>query len=188
MGVLDRLLRDAARDGASKGPPASRATPVQQAAPSPEALRNQEFLAKSSSLPAPEDGATRLFRVGEIATNYQPPKTVKMWGQQIPYTQWQALTKEARESGTNPSGAAGRWATDAADQLDFYIRDNPLDAPVYYFDVPNASQYNVSRTPYLKNSRNETREFILPDDQLKAGKRLMSLATLLLAPAASQDE
>jgi hypothetical protein len=129
-----------------------------------------------------------MFRVGELATNYQPPKAMTMWGQQIPYDQYQALTKEARETGTNPSGAAGRWATDAANELDFYIGDNPLDAPIYYFDVPNASQHNVANTPYLKNSRNPTREFVLPDDQLKTGRRLMSLAPLLLAPAASQDQ
>lgn len=164
-------------------PPPAPAPPRPQPQATAADLRYQEFLRRAAALPPPEGGATRLYRVGETATNFVPPKVIKQWGQEVPYEQWRASLREAQENGPTPHGANGRWATDAPNELDFYIRDNDLDTPIYYFDVPNAQQYNVSRTPYAKNSRNHAREFVLPDDRLRAGTRLMSLAALLLAPA-----
>ena len=170
---------------AAPPPPAPTPRSAQTQAPKPKTPhdeRVEEFLAKSGNLPPPEPGATRLYRVGERATDYQTPKTIKQWGQEIPYEEWRAQIEKAQgPAGPNPRGAAGRWATDAAHELDYYIQDNPVDAPVYYFDVPDHGQYNVANTPYLKNSRNPEREFVLPDSQLSIGKRLMALAPLLMA-------
>ena len=143
-----------------------------------------------ASEPAP-DGHVRLYRVGEIATNYKPPETVRMWGREIPYAEWRHSRDEAMKGSfdTNPAGAAGRWATDAPGELDFYVGDNDLNAPVYRFDVPEAElpQYNVRNTPFAGSSRNHDREFVLPDQHLRKAVRIMAVPALIGAGASSQQ-
>jgi hypothetical protein len=138
--------------------------------------RYEEFLRRAAADTPPAEDMTRLYRVGETATQYQPPKTVRMFGQDIPYEQFVAMKEAGEGFNPNPKGAAGRWATDAPHELDFYIGDNSLTAPIYRFDVPSSevAQYNVANTPFLKNSRNATREFVLPDEYLERAVRLLS--------------
>lgn len=169
-----------------KGVPASGLTPHQE--------RYKELMRRvEAAEPAPE-GHTRLYRVGEVATNFQPPKTVKQWGKDIPYDEWRAWrdTEMKRAGGLdpNPHGAAGRWATDAPHELDFYVGENDLTAPIYHFDVPSheVPQHNVRNTPFLENSRNPDREFVLPTEHLKKAVRIMSLPTAVGVGAAASGQ
>ena len=158
----------------------------------PHQQRFEEFLRRAESAPAPADGTTRLYRVGEIATNYKPPETVRLYGRDMPYAEFVSMREQALSGGfnTNPQGAAGRWATDAPKELDFYVGDNDLDAPIYRFDVPASEvpQYNVSKTPFSGSSRNHEREFVLPDQHLKNAVRIMAVPAAVGVGAASQGQ
>jgi hypothetical protein len=169
------------------GPPPAPPPPLPPpAAARSEALeRYDEFLRRLDAAPPPQEGMTRLYRVGETATQYQPPKTVRMFGQDIPYEQFLASKRTQEGFNPNPEGAAGRWATDAPRELDFYIGDNAATAPIYRFDLPTSevSQYNVRNTPFLQNSRNPAREFVLPDKYLEQAVRMLTLGAPIAAGA-----
>lgn len=161
-------------------PPAPPAPPpAPPVAPAPG--RYEEALQKAAALPSPDDGMERLYRVGEIATNYKPPETVRLWGRDVPYEEFQRV-RAARlaDSGardTNPSGAAGRWFGNRAEDMDYYINDNPTDTPVYVVDVPKSDlpEMNVRATPYAGSSLNQDREFVLTDRHLANARRLMAI-------------
>ena len=165
-------------------PPPKAADAV--AAVDPYQQRYEELLSRVRQAAPPAEGHTRLYRVGEIATNYRPPETVRMYGRDMPYSEYRSIrdahTKDLIAKGllvrdTNPRGAAGRWATDAPHELDFYLNENDLDAPVYSFDVPteDVSRYNVRNTPFSGSSKNHDREFVLPKGQLKKAVRVLSV-------------
>ena len=177
-------------------PPQKMATSTQGI--DPYAARYQELMRRVQQADPPADGMTRLYRVGETRTNYRPPQTVRMYGQDVPYAEWQALraaavqdqvAKGLRVRDTNPAGAAGRWATDAPHELDFYINENELDAPIYSFDVPaeDVPRFNVRNTPYESSSKNHDREFVLPKGPLKKAVRIMAVPALIGAGASSQQ-
>jgi hypothetical protein len=168
-------------------PPAPPPLPAKPPA-GPDAYdeRYAEFLKKSLTLPPADQGNVRMYRVGQTSTNFVPPQTVRMFGRDMPWDEFRANMEEGHRTGPHPPGAAGRWFTDAPEELDFYIKDNELDTPIYYLDVPKpeAVAANVQNTPYAKNSRNHAKEFVLPEGLVSQATRLMSiLAPLLLAPS-----
>jgi len=168
-------------------PPPPRVAPARPAeahgplAPSPSKERYDEAIRRVESLPPPEAGHERLYRVGEIATNYKPPETMKLYGQDVPFAEFQRhRTHVLAGSGardTNPQGAAGRWFGNRPQDMDYYINDNPLDTPVYYADVPKGELggMNVQKTPYSNSSLNHEREFVLPDDALRRATRVLAI-------------
>jgi len=127
------------------------------------------------SEPTPE-GHTRLYRYGEVPKDFVPPKTVKMWGEEVPYEEFQrqrAATIGDRDM--TPPEAAGRWFTDDPDQLDLYIRDSKHPKAAYHTDVPTDSlgSYNVAQTPFSRSSANPEREFILPAEMANGARRFI---------------
>jgi hypothetical protein len=156
----------------------------------PHQQRLEELNRRIASAEPPADGHVRLYRVGETATNYKPPETVQMWGREMPYAEWRRSREESMAGGfdPNPTGAAGRWATDAPNELDFYVGDNDLTAPIYRFDVPaeEVPQYNVRNTPFAGSSRNHDREFILPDPHLRNAVRIMAVPAAIGVGATMQ--
>ena len=169
-------------------PPPPRLAPARPAetlgppSPSPEQSRYNEAMRRVEALAPPEAGHERLYRVGEIATNYKPPATMKLYGQDVPFAEYQKhRTHVLAGSGardTNPQGAAGRWFGNRPQDMDYYINDNPLDTPVYYADVPKGelSGLNVQKTPYSNSSLNHEREFVLPDSALRRASRVLTIA------------
>jgi hypothetical protein len=137
--------------------------------------RVHDFAKRSGALPPPDPGAVRLYRAGAIPADSVPRSAGDVitgpFGQQMTRAEFDALKGEGH---SNPLGAEGRWFTDAATELDFYLRENDLD-PAYYVDVPSgqAMQYRVDKTPFTKNSRNHEREFVLPPEQANQAVRLL---------------
>ena len=161
-----------ARPAETLGPPS----------PSPEQLRYNEVMSRVEALAPPEAGHERVFRVGEIATNYKPPETVKLYGKDMPYAEYQKQrTHVLAGSGardTNPPGAAGRWFGNRMQDMEYYIENNPLDTPIYYADVPKGelAGMNVRKTEYSNSSLNHEREFVLPDSALRRASRVLTIA------------
>lgn len=137
--------------------------------------RVRDFQVRSGSLPPLPEGYVRLFRGGYVPKDSPPrlPDDVinGPFGQKMTRRQYDATKGPAH---ANPLDAEGRWYTDAADQMDFYVRENDTD-PVYYLDVPAeyAAKHNVKNTPFLKNSRNPDREFVLPTEAANSATRLL---------------
>ncbi len=154
--------------------------------------RFDELTRRIGAAEPPSEGYVRTYRVGETALNYKPPETVNMWGQQVPYAEWKRSRDYAMQDqfDPNPPGAAGRWATDAPHELDYYVGDNDLEAPIYRIDVPadELPQYNVRNTPFSGSSRNHDREFVLPDQHLRNAVRIMAVPALIGAGAAQQQQ
>ena len=156
-------------------PPPSSVTKQATAGPTAEDIRAGRFVRRSAALVDPPDGHTRLFRVGDLATEHPPVSLDDVitdpWGNKVRRRDWEAKKGPFH---SQPAEAMGRWFTDAPSELDFYIKDNP-DAPVYHVDVPDQDlpSMNVSRSKFSSNSRNHDREFVLPDEQLKRASRLL---------------
>jgi hypothetical protein len=130
-----------------------------------------DMMMSIEKLPSPQEGMTRLFRIGDIPRDYVPPKTANWYGQQIPHDEWLKKMASAKKNtvaqDTTPIGAAGKWFTDAPNELDFYIRrdSDKLDQlRSYYKDIPTSdlNKYNVANTQFKDSSANVNREFILP--------------------------
>jgi hypothetical protein len=162
--------------GAAPPPPA----PPKRTAPAeprvtPEDKHYQEVQKRSLSLPPPVEGHTRLYRQGNVPKDL-PPMTMQDVVQtpmgEMPRWVWEQ--EKAKVGHTNPFGATGRWFTDDARELDYYVRETPNE-PTYYVDVPNDKlpEVNVRNTPYSKVSRNHDREFVLPDEVLQNAQRLL---------------
>jgi hypothetical protein len=175
-----------------KLPPAARkVTPPAEGppVPSPQVERYDEAIRRSESLPPPAEGRERVYRVGEIATNYNPPETVKLYGKDVPYEEYQrhraSVLAGSGARDTTPQGAAGRWFGNRPQDMDYYIADNDLNTPIYYADVPGdvLRSTNVKNTPYASSSLNHDREFVLPDEWLRRSQRLMSLGAPITAGA-----
>lgn len=150
-------------------PPVRAASPEKP--PSPEDRHYQEIQKRSLSLPQPDDGMVRLYRQGSL-----PADLPKMTRDDIVNTplgkmpRWVWEKEKDAVGNTQPFAATGRWFTDDARQLDYYVRENPHE-PTYYADVPAhaARNSNVSNTPFKQNSRNPDREFVLLDDAILKG-------------------
>lgn len=157
-------------------PPPAPARPV--AAPKvygQEDLRVSDFAKRSGALPPVAEGHTRLYRVGDLATEHPPllPDDIvtDLWGNKLRRSE---LEKQKGPTHSSPAAGAGRWFTDAADQLDFYIKEDPA-AAIHYVDIPSdrAAASNVRNTPLSSHSRNHEREFVLGDDELSRATRLL---------------
>jgi len=189
--------------GATKPPRASIELPPPPAAPAapprppktfgpPTPTVADKYFGKMMSnieqLPETPEGMTRLYRVGETARDYKPPKTARLYGEEISFAEWQKKIQQSKTMGdmfdTNPPEAAGRWFTDAPRELSSYINMNSPEElaklPTYYVDVPTKQlqKYNVGKeggqSRFYQNSRNQEREFVLPDEILKRALRFMS--------------
>ncbi|NBV87963.1 MAG: hypothetical protein EBR88_00340 [Betaproteobacteria bacterium] len=118
-----------------------------------------------------------------MATNFKddPNKLKKslLTGEMVPDSVWWQHRDWAlqRSGGENkvPIKAAGRFFTDAPEQLDFYVRENGTSSPAYYVDVPNDSLHSihVRNTPFAYVSANPDREFLVPDEYLKNSQLLL---------------
>lgn len=137
--------------------------------------RVHAFAKRSGALPPPEKGYTRLYRAGEIPSAAGPRSADDVIEGVFGGTMTRGELDALKGSGhSNPLAAEGRWFTDAADELDFYIREND-HSPVYYLDMPSeqAMQYRADNTPFTVNSRNHQREFVPPFEQVRQSKRLL---------------
>lgn len=158
-------------------PPTSAPAVARQSAPLPseEDRRVGQYVKRSAALVNPPEGHTRLFRVGGLATEHPPVSmndiVTDLWGNKMTRRQLEAQKGSAH---SQPAEAMGRWFTDAPQELDFYIKENPA-SPIYHVDVPNdsLSDLNVSQSKFSSHSRNHAREFVLPDDQLTRATRLL---------------
>jgi hypothetical protein len=128
----------------------------------------------------PPEGHTRVFRYGSVPKDYTPPKTVMLFGEEVPieeYRKWrQDGLAEFNTRDVNPQAAAGRWFTDKADELDYYVRQAlPDHKNAYYTDIPShvLPDYNVTKTPFTGSSLNPEREFVLPEDLANAARRFL---------------
>jgi hypothetical protein len=129
----------------------------------------------------PPEGHTRLYRYGEIATNFKDDPNVLrkslLTGEMVPTSVWWKHRDQAMQGGrnTNPPAAGGRWFTDAPHELDYYINDNGPHAPAYFVDVPSdqAKSLHVDNSPYRSSSSNPDREFVVPDEHLQNAKLLL---------------
>lgn len=166
-------------------PPASRPAPAfGPPAPSPGNARYDEAMRAIESLSPPDPGSTRLYRVGEVATNYKQPESIRgiAWihgtDGPVPAADWHKIRDDFMASegikNTSPSDAAGRWFGSRAEDIDYYVGDSP-GAPVYYLDMPadQASAYSVKNTPFSSSSSNPDREFVIPDEHLRRSVRLL---------------
>jgi hypothetical protein len=142
-----------------------------------------------SEASAPQEGMTRLYRVGDTATDYVLPETKSWFGQVVPYEEYQRMRelhykRPGSAMDTNPRGAAGRWFTDAPNELDYYIRkelpeNSPFSLRSYYRDVPTSRlmEFNVGpeggMSQFKKNSKNSAREFVLPIDEVREAQEVM---------------
>lgn len=136
--------------------------------------RVHQFNVRNSALePAPE-GHVRLYRGGEIPAA-GPARSLDdvIQGPFGPITRREL---DAIKGGghANPFEAEGRWFTDAPHELDFYLIENDT-SPAYYIDVPAdmAARHNVKNTPFMRNSRNPEREFVLPPEIANSSVRLL---------------
>lgn len=135
----------------------------------------REIQKRSLAMAPPAEGHTRLFRQGNVPSDLPPMSMADMVDTprgRMPRAAWEKIKAEVGH--TQPFGAAGRWFTDRAPELDFYVYENPHE-PTYYVDVPNdrLPELSVKNTPFSKVSRNHDREFVLPDDALAGAKRLL---------------
>lgn len=156
-------------------PVPQRVQPRAPAVPNELDRRVQEFAKRSGALPPPEEGFTRLYRAGKLPTD-SPPRSRKdlitdPWGNVMTRAQWDAQKGAGH---ANPLDAEGRWFTDAANELDFYVKENDID-PVYYLDMPSAhaQEANVRNTPFISSSRNPDREFVVPPLDVLGARRLL---------------
>lgn len=157
-------------------PPISKPKVEQWRHPMTDAWNRQfhEFGKRSGALPPPEEGYTRLYRAGQIPGASGPRKAEEVINGPLgPMTRGE-LDAMKGKGHSNPLAAEGRWFTDAANELDYYIRENDTD-PVYYLDLPTtqAMQHRVDNTPFKVNSRNPEREFVLPLEQVQQARRLL---------------
>lgn len=165
--------------GASLGPPA----------PTDADVYFNRLMQRLSEASAPQEGMTRLYRVGDTATDYVLPETKSWFGQVVPYEEYQRMRelhykRPGSAMDTNPRGAAGRWFTDAPNELDYYIRkelpeNSPFSLRSYYRDVPTSRlmEFNVGpeggMSQFKKNSKNSAREFVLPIDEVREAQEVM---------------
>lgn len=137
--------------------------------------RFHDFNVRWSQLTPPPEGHVRLYRGGEIPVNGPPRSPDDVIGDPFGNPMTRRQLDELKGGGhANPFEAEGRWFTDAPDELDFYLTENDT-SPAYYVDVPAdvAAQHNVKNTPFMRNSRNPEREFVLPADQANRATKLL---------------
>lgn len=138
--------------------------------------RVHEFAKRSGALPPPEEGQIRLYRAGAVPKDSaRSPEDMLTGPFNEKMTRREFHLRFGKEgSGPNPLEAEGRWFTDAANELDYYLQEND-GSPVYYLDMPanTAKQYSVSNTPFLSSSRNPRREFVLPIENANSAIRIL---------------
>lgn len=158
-------------------PPPRPAQTTQRRHPMQDAWDRQfhEFSKRSGGVAPPDEGYVRLYRAGKVPKD-SPPRAggdlvALPWGTDVTRRQ---LDEMQGGNHSSPLGAEGRWFTDDPKQLDTYVVENDT-SPIYYVDVPAdyAAANNVAKTPFLKNSRNPDREFVLPEPAANQAVRLL---------------
>ena len=186
-GFLERVISPRAVPP-PPAPPRMRAA-LGPPAPTDADIYFNNLMQRLSEVAVPQEGMTRLYRIGDTAADYVPPKTRSLYGQEMPLEQYQQVVVEARARGlggqdTNPTEAAGRWFTDAPNELGYYVRkgmesSSPSSLRSYYRDVPTSRlmEFNVGpgggMSQFNKNSRNQAREFVLPIDEVREAQEVM---------------